>query len=255
MRLHRHEWGDPALPTLLCLHGVQAHGARFRRLADERLAGRFHVAAPDLRGHGRSAWDPPWSLAAHVADVEALAEELSPAVVCGHSFGGRLVLELAARRAELVPRAILLDPAVHVDPALARAYAEEVLDLAPYASRDEALVLRSRAAPRAPRAFLEEELDAHLTEELRFRYSRPAAATIFGELASEPPTAPACPTLLVVAETTDFTTETAVEQLRDALGDRLTTAFVPGGHIVLWDAFAETADAVETFLGGAEFGS
>jgi lipase len=251
MRLHRHEWGDEALPTLLCLHGVQAHGARFRRLAEERLAARFHVVAPDLRGHGRSSWDPPWSLAAHDADVEELAEELSPAVVLGHSFGGRLVLELAARRPELVPRAILLDPAVRVPCALAAAYAAEEAARRPFASRAAALEARAAAAPRAPREFLQEELDAHLTEELRFRYSTLAAATIFGELAADPPEPPRGPTLLVVAETTDITTPEAIDRLRDTV-EELTVANVPGGHLVLWDAFAETADAIETFLAATD---
>ncbi len=247
MRLHRHEWGDRTLPTLLCLHGVQAHGARFRRLAEERLVERFHVVAPDLRGHGRSSWDPPWSLPAHLADVAELAEELSPAVVLGHSFGGRLVLELAAREPRRVPRAILLDPAVQVPRDVAAAYAAAEAAREPFASRAAALEARATDAPRAPRELLEEELDAHLTEELRFRYSTLAAATIFGELAADPPAPPRCPTLLVVAGTTDITTPEAVARLEDTV-DALTVARVPGGHIVLWDAFAETADAIDAFL-------
>jgi len=62
VRLHVHSWGDSALPAIVCLHGVTAHGLRFRRLAEERLAHRFHVVSLDLRGHGRSDFDPPWSL-------------------------------------------------------------------------------------------------------------------------------------------------------------------------------------------------
>lgn len=247
MRLHLHKWGDRTLPAILCLHGVQGHGARFRRLAEERLAGRFHVVAPDLRGHGRSAWDPPWSIPAHVGDVAELAEELSPAVVLGHSFGGRLVLELAARDPGRVPRAILLDPAIEVPRDVAAAHAGEEARRGPFASGEAAIASRAAEAPRAARAFLEEEMDAHLTDELRFRYSPLAAVTIFGELAAAPPASPRCPTLLVVAETTDFTTPEAVARLEDTV-DELTVVRVPGGHIVLWDAFAETADAIDAFL-------
>jgi len=249
MRLHLHEWGDRALPTILCLHGVQAHGARFRRLAEERLTNRFHVVAPDLRGHGRSPWDPPWSLPAHLDDVEALADELSPAVVLGHSFGGRLALELAARSPGRVPRAILLDPAVQVPRDVAVAYAGEEASRSPFASREAAIASRAAEAQRAPRELLEEEMDAHLTDELRFRYSPLAAVTIFGELAADPPGPPRCPTLLVVAQTTDITTPEAVARLEDTV-DELTVVRVPGGHIVLWDAFAETADAIDSFLAG-----
>ena len=62
MRLNTHEWGDPSAPPVVCLHGVTGHGLRFRRLAEERLADRFHVVAADLRGHGHSTWDEPWDI-------------------------------------------------------------------------------------------------------------------------------------------------------------------------------------------------
>jgi hypothetical protein len=42
-----------------------------------------------------------------------------------------------------------------------------------------------------------------------------------------------------------------VARLRDGLGERLTVAEVPGDHIVLWDAFEETAGAIERFLADA----
>ena len=98
MLLHVHEWGDPAAPPVVCLHGVTGHGERFRRLAEERWTGR-RVIAPDLRGHGRSGWEPPWTVPTHVDDLvettAALGVERADWV--GHSWGGRLVLELAAR--------------------------------------------------------------------------------------------------------------------------------------------------------------
>ncbi|MDQ3993500.1 MAG: alpha/beta hydrolase, partial [Actinomycetota bacterium] len=97
MRLHVHEWGEVGAPPLVCLHGVSGHGRRFRRIVEERLAARFHVLAPDLRGHGRSGWDPPWNLATHLADVvETVVDDagVDHAIWLGHSFGGRLILDL-----------------------------------------------------------------------------------------------------------------------------------------------------------------
>ena len=41
MELNLHEWGDPSAPPVVCLHGVSAHGRRFRRLAEESLVDRF----------------------------------------------------------------------------------------------------------------------------------------------------------------------------------------------------------------------
>jgi lipase len=116
--LHLHEWGDPGSPPLVCLHGVNAHGRRFRRLAEERLASSFHVLAPDLRGHGASSWDPPWTIATHAQDVldTLAARRIAQADWIGHSFGGRLILELAATAPESIDRAVLLDPAIQLLP-------------------------------------------------------------------------------------------------------------------------------------------
>src|SRR4051794_25220114 len=120
MRLHVHEWGAADAPPLLCLHGVTSWGGRFRNLAEKRLDA-FHVFAPDLRGHGLSNWEPPWNLGTHGVDlVDTLdALELERVDVVGHSFGGRLALELAAHRPERVGRVVLLDPAVWVPPDIA----------------------------------------------------------------------------------------------------------------------------------------
>ena len=100
MRLHLHEWGQANAPLLVCLHGVTSHGGRFRRLA-ELLATRYHVLAPDLRGHGLSEREPPWDADTQLADVLDTVAETTPAVWLGHSFGGRVVAELAASRPEL----------------------------------------------------------------------------------------------------------------------------------------------------------
>jgi hypothetical protein len=42
--------------------------------------------------------------------------------------------------------------------------------------------------------------------------------------------------------------EEQLEEYPAALGDGLQVVGVAGGHIVYWDAFDETADAVEKFL-------
>src|SRR5437773_2536441 len=83
---------------------TSARGRRFRRLAEERLAQRYRVVAPDLRGHGRSGHEPPWTIAAHLADIveTVAAAGVERAAWVGHSFGGRLILELAAREPERV---------------------------------------------------------------------------------------------------------------------------------------------------------
>ncbi len=253
MGLEVYEWGDADAPAIVCLHGVQGHGRRFRRLAGERLVpAGFRVLAADLRGHGRSTSDPPWSMTTHVADAVELGERIGPAAWLGHSFGGRLVLELAAARPDLVLRAILLDPAIQVPAADALEVAEELRRDQSWADRAELIAARQEAAPHAPLPFLEEEVDEHAETgpdgRLRLRYLPAAVVTMYGDLVGAPPAPPSCPTLLVAGADADFVQPQQVERLQAALGGRLTTATVPGGHIVLWDAYEATATAIERFL-------
>ena len=252
MRLHVHEWGDPDAPPVLCLHGVMAHGERFRRLAETRLAG-FRVLAPDLRGHGRSGWEPPWTIAQHVEDLrETLAAAgVERATVIGHSFGGRLTLELTAT--SLVERSVLLDPAVWVPPAILLERAEQQRADRSFASEHEARAERAPLSPLAPAELIDEELRQHLVRgedgRLRFRYSQAAVIAALGELAQRPPAWELLqvPTLLVVGEDTDVTVAAVVDALRSELAG-LEVVTVPGRHVVLWDAFDETSGAIERFL-------
>src|SRR3954451_8383793 len=111
MRLHVYEWGDGQ--PVVCLHGVTGHGRRYERFA-ERWP--FRIVAPDLRGHGNSGHEPPWTFGTYVADLIETIDDLGierPDWV-GHSFGGRLVLELAAAHPERVRKAVLLDPGIQV---------------------------------------------------------------------------------------------------------------------------------------------
>src|SRR4051794_33839674 len=139
MRLHVHEWGDPAGAPVICLHGVTGQGGRFAGLA-RALAGR-RVLAPDLRGHGRSGEEPPWDTATHVADVLDTAAELrvGRSDWIGFSFGGRIAAALAVAAPARVARLVLLDPAVHIPPADCLAHArEELMDLS-FGSVEEAI--------------------------------------------------------------------------------------------------------------------
>lgn len=255
MALHVHEWGEPDAPLVVCLHGVCAHGRRFRRLAEERLARRFRLLAPDLRGHGRSTREPPWALRRHADDVaELLAQaEVERATFVGHSFGGRLTLELAARG--LVSRAVLLDPAVWVPPQVALDRAEAERTGHSFASVEEAIEVRTSTARLAPRELLEEEMAEHLVRgedgRWRYRYSPSAVVAAYGELTQPPPDWEhvQVPTLLVVGQDSEVVPAPVVDALRFELRDLLEVVTVPGGHIVLWDAYEQTADAVERFLG------
>jgi lipase len=252
-----HEWGAEDAPPIVCLHGVMGWGGRFRKLAEERLASRFRVVGLDLRGHGRSDWDPPWDLDTHLADVSETVARLgiASAAWLGHSFGGRLVLELASRSPWLVEQAILLDPAVWVPPPIALERADSILTEQSFGSVEEAVDARIAfgGIDRTPRALLLEEQARHLElgedGRLRYRFSRSAVVAAFGELSKPPPLEPLdIPILLIRGAETDVVPTAAVDFVLDTYGGHIEVVTVPGGHIPLWDSFEETAAAIEAFL-------
>ena len=257
MLLHMHEWGDRDAPVVVCLHGVNAHGRRWRRLAEERLAKRFRVLAPDLRGHGYSEWEPPWTIPTHVHDlIETLDDAgVAHAAFVGHSFGGRLILELAALEPDRFQRAALLDPAIQILPHVGLDFAErERVDNA-FASPEAAVEARLATGDPTPREFLDEDAAEHLVLHrdglYRFRYCQSAVVSLYGEMCTPPPPPETLhlPVLLLHAQEFGLVRSDQINAYRTALGDRIEIVAVSGKHMVYWDAYDETADAVERFLG------
>jgi lipase len=249
-----HEWGEPGAPRVACLHGVTSHGRHFAKLA-EALPG-MHVVAPDLLGHGSSPYEPPWSIDAHL-DLVVRTLGMEASVLVGHSFGGRLAFELAARRPELASRLVLLDPAILIPPQVALAAAEHARKERSYVSFEEGIERRFEESQlhRAPRELLVEELASHLVLDddgrHRYRYSQAAVVAAYGEMASAPPPFERVrvPTLLVLGERSYVPYDHLLEAHEAALGNLLDVRVLPGGHTVLWDALEATIEAVAGFLG------
>ena len=77
LSLHYLEWGDPAKPTVLMIHGAlqQAHSWDFVSLA---LSDEFYILALDQRGHGDSDWAPgaDYSIEAYQGDIDGFVQTL-----------------------------------------------------------------------------------------------------------------------------------------------------------------------------------
>lgn len=91
VKIHVREWGDPAKPALVLLHGLRGYSGTWRNLA-RALSDRFHMIAFDARGRGESDWDQSrnYYTDAYVSDLEAVvaAFGLNRFTLIGHSMGG-----------------------------------------------------------------------------------------------------------------------------------------------------------------------
>jgi pimeloyl-ACP methyl ester carboxylesterase len=163
MRHHVLTWGDPASRRLFLLHGWMDVGASFQFLVDA-LEAPWYVIAPDLRGFGRSEWQPQgYWFHDYVADLEALADCFAPRqriCLAGHSLGGNVAMHYAGVRPERVARLVSLDGFGIPDDPPAAAVRKTVkwLDALgepqtwkPYADLDAVADRLQKTNPRLPR--------------------------------------------------------------------------------------------------------
>ncbi|MCA8905703.1 MAG: alpha/beta hydrolase [Hyphomonas sp.] len=112
LRLHYVDWGNDGAPTLVLVHGGRDHCRNWDWVAG-RLRDRWHIVAPDLRGHGDSAWseDGEYSLSANVYDLAQLIHQLNagPVTLVGHSYGGNIALRYAGIYPEMVKKLVAIE--------------------------------------------------------------------------------------------------------------------------------------------------
>lgn len=112
LRLHYVDWGNPDAPPLLLIHGGRDHCRNWDWVA-RRLADRFHIIAPDLRGHGDSAWaiGGGYDQAAYLYDIAQLVHQtgLAPVTIIAHSLGAGIALNYCGTFPETVRKVIAIE--------------------------------------------------------------------------------------------------------------------------------------------------
>jgi pimeloyl-ACP methyl ester carboxylesterase len=104
---------------VVCIPGLTRNSRDFETLAPWIAAQGRRVLAVDLRGRGRSAYDPKrrrYRPAIYADDMAALLKAIGAkkAVFIGTSLGGLTTMLLAARHAQLIGAAVLNDVGPHI---------------------------------------------------------------------------------------------------------------------------------------------
>lgn len=252
--LHTHAFGDPTGAPLVAVHGITGHGGRYRRLAEEALPERRTVAV-DLRGHGRSTYDGPWSIPRHVADLVDTLDSygLGAVDVVGHSYGGAIALALLVAAPARVRRLVLLDPALAQSGKQASRSATQTINDPGWATVEEATVARNAGLGDEINVGVVEDIAEHLVEtddgRFRFRFHKPAVITGWGELCAPLPDAlEAVPALLVVADRAGLVSPEIEAGLVELFDDQLDVVHLDCGHMLYWERFDDTAAAITSFL-------
>lgn len=105
------EWNQGTEPLLL-LHGMADHSLVWAELG-EHLHDRYHILAPDLRGHGNSSKPSSgYRCADIIADLEALMAETgwTSAHVVAHSWSAKVALVWAKQHPQAIRSLVLIDP-------------------------------------------------------------------------------------------------------------------------------------------------
>ncbi len=165
--------GD-AGPVVVFVHGLFGQGKNWTTVA-KGLADRHRVMLVDLPNHGHS----PWSERVDYLDMAALvAAELEsvgePVTLVGHSMGGKVAMQLALRRPELLRALVVVDvaptaypesggrtddPDEEASPFAAFIAAMQAVDLDRLRTREDAeAALRTAVPSRMVRSFLLQSL-------------------------------------------------------------------------------------------------
>ena len=151
LRLNYLDWGNPAKPLLMLVHGGRDHARSWDWVAEE-LREDWHVVAFDHRGHGDSDWvsDGNYNVQDMVYDLAQLVHQLGDeeVTIVSHSMGGNVALRYAGTFPDKVRKIVAIEG---LGPSPKR---QEEMRADPYPQRMAEWIEKKRAAAaRTPRKY------------------------------------------------------------------------------------------------------
>src|SRR6266849_6443553 len=159
------DWGNAGATAVVCVHGYTSSAKPFNGLA-RHFHDRFHIVAPDVRGHGESAWSPDgaYQYADQMSDLAALVDSLGIErfVLIGTSMGGIIAMAHAAQHADRLRGLVLNDIGPEVEAGSSRITGLVRSRPADFASLDEAMEYRRQTSPITAGRPLEDQRETAL---------------------------------------------------------------------------------------------
>ena len=250
------EWGDPASPPMVLLHGLTGHAHTWDLFANS-LKDEYHIFALDQRGHGDTGWaDPPqYNTEDFVEDVRDLARHwgIGRFTLIGLSMGAHNALAFACRYPELVEKLVPIDvgpslPRLH-DPVTQARFLQLYKD---FDTIDEAYAEAVESNPITDPELIKYRVRHSLnrTDDGRWtpKHTRDVALHWKPDDLTEEIKTIQCPTLLVRGGESEVLSAEVAESMRTAIPDCELATIAGSGHSVPQDKPADFEAAVREFL-------
>ena len=256
-------------PRVAFVHGLFGQGRNWTTVA-RRLAEDGHrVTLVDLPNHGHS----PWTDRVDYVDMAQLLGDLlagfgEPVTLVGHSMGGKVSMQLALRRPELLRALVVVDisPSVYPEtggrtddpdeeasPFAAFIAAMRAIDLDSLATREDAdAALRAAVPSDMVRGFLLQSLVRDGTTGWRWRLNLPLLARDLGQLRGFPDPPPGAvferPVLWIAGASSTYVLEEDRARMAELFPAVRLVRVKHAGHWVHSEAPEVFTEAVRRFL-------
>jgi pimeloyl-ACP methyl ester carboxylesterase len=246
LRIHYLDWGDAGAPPVVCVHGYTSSAQAFNAPA-RHLQDRMHLIAPDVRGHGESAWSPAgeYQYCDQASDLAGLVDQLGLGrfILIGTSMGGIIAMAYAGEHADRLRGLVINDIGPDVEGGSQRITQTVGSRPEEFATLEDAMAYRRQVSPivagrseedqrELALGVLRQRPDGHWVWKMdpayiqqRVQRGAPARPALWPALERIP-----CPTLLVWGTESDVLSEAQARRMVKAL-PRGELVAVPGvGH-------------------------